>query len=359
MKLRFDVVDDTDEDQKPVKAGRFSRDWNEEEGMDSVQDELDAGRIDLNEAIVRARKLLAEYPENMEIHNFLGVRLWDAGLRDEASEIWGRGHQIGYALLPHNFKGRISWNDLDNRSFLRVSYGHMLGLCHREQPKKSLALANKLLRWNSSDNQGVRLLVGDLKLSAGDYDGAMKSFLMEAPAVPTLWYRAGLIAFRRDDFVQACTYLRRGIAGNPYVAEGLTGRTLLADHLYWHCSSMYGCDWALDYLESPYNDWEAGEIDFLDWLFNCADVLVERAEHAQIQEGLTYEREGNKRVAYGERQARFHAGIDDRLSKKLVRRVKNSWNEEVWPWQRDAMAHSLKARQVRVNAGAEVDIRAE
>jgi hypothetical protein len=31
--------------------------------------------------------------------------------------------------------------------------------------------------------------------------------------------------------VAACTYLRRGIAANPYMAEGLTGRTVLTEHL--------------------------------------------------------------------------------------------------------------------------------
>ena len=43
-----------------------------------------------------------------------------------------------------------------------------------------------------------------------------------------------MIAFRQGDYVAACTYLRRGIAANPYIAEGLTGRTVLSEHLYWH-----------------------------------------------------------------------------------------------------------------------------
>jgi hypothetical protein len=39
--------------------------------------------------------------------------------------------------------------------------------------------------------------------------------------------------------VAACTYLRRGIAANPYIAEGLTGRTALTEHLYWHASNVH------------------------------------------------------------------------------------------------------------------------
>jgi hypothetical protein len=44
--------------------------------------------------------------------------------------------------------------------------------------------------------------------------------------------------------------MRRGIAANPYIAEGLTGRTVLTEHLYWHASNVHGPEWAVDYLES-------------------------------------------------------------------------------------------------------------
>ncbi len=36
---------------------------------------------------------------------------------------------------------------------------------------------------------------------------------------PTHWYQAALIAFREEGYVAACTYLRRDIAANPYIAE--------------------------------------------------------------------------------------------------------------------------------------------
>jgi hypothetical protein len=73
----------------------------------------------------------------------------------------------------------------------------------------------------------------------------------EAPSSPAHWYQAGQIAFRDGDYVSACTYIRRGIAANPYIAEGLTGRTFLTEHLYWHASSIYGPEWVADYLNAP------------------------------------------------------------------------------------------------------------
>ena len=78
-----------------------------------------------------------------------------------------------------------------------------------------------------------------------------------------------------------CTYIRRGIAANPYIAEGLTGRTVLTEHLYWHASDRYGAEWAAEYLNAPSCDWTPKEIDFEDWVFNSAAVLKERAKLAE------------------------------------------------------------------------------
>jgi len=50
------------------------------------------------------------------------------------------------------------------------------------------------------------------------------------------------------------TYVRRGIAANPYIAEGLTGRTQINAHLYWHASTRNGPEWAADYLSAPVCD---------------------------------------------------------------------------------------------------------
>ena len=76
----------------------------------------------------------------------------------------------------------------------------------------------------------------------GDTQSAMKSYLKEAADSPAHWYQAGQIAFRTTS---------RGIAANPYIAEGLTGRTKINEHLYWHASNRNGPEWATDYLGAP------------------------------------------------------------------------------------------------------------
>jgi hypothetical protein len=122
--------------------------------------------------------------------------------------------------------------------------------------------------------------------------------------------------------VTACTDLRRSIAANPYIAEGPTGRTVLTEHLYWHASNAHGPEWAIDYLESASCDWTAEAIDFVDWVFNAAQVLKERAAWMALNEGLTYEWDAEHRAPYAQKSIAFINRITDTLSKKMVHKVK-------------------------------------
>ena len=73
------------------------------------------------------------------------------------------------------------------------------------------------------------------------------------------------------------------------------------------------------------------EIDFVDWTFNASPVLKERAEMMAINEGMTYERNFEKRAPYAQRSLEFINRITHTLSKKMVRKVKNRWEVGIWP----------------------------
>lgn len=333
--LGFTVTQEADpRGDKLVQFGRFSRDWSQEEELDRLLDDLDAKRVSDKQALLRAQKLSAKYPGNLEIQNFLGNRLWHLGMRDEAAEVWEKAYRQAATLIPKGYKGLISWLDIDNRSFLRIAHGYVLGLMHRGDGKTARTLARKLLAWCPSDNLGVRMLMGDISLMLGDRKSALKSFLNEAQYSPAHWYQAGQIAYREGDFIAACTYIRRGIATNPYIAEGLTGRTILHAHLYWHASNRNGPEWAADYLNAPTCQWAPEEIDFVDWVFNSAPVLLERATLMTQLEGLTYERDADKRELFARRSSFFVEEITDQLSESMVRKIKNRRGVEIWPWER-------------------------
>ena len=144
--------------------GTFSRDWTEEEELDELLDSLEAGRISHKQGLMRARKLLLKFPGQLEIQNFIANRLWSLEMRDESTDAREKAYRQAFALLPPGFKGQISWAEIDNRSFLRITHGFLLGLMHRGDGKAAKALAKKLLAWCPADNLGVRMLMGDISL---------------------------------------------------------------------------------------------------------------------------------------------------------------------------------------------------
>lgn len=319
---------------KALEEGRFTRNWNEEEELDAIMDKLESQQLSEQAALRQAKQLLARYPENLEIQNLVAARLWTLEMREDAAAVYEKAFQQAIALIPKAFKGVISWYETDNRSFLRVARGHLLGLMHLQDGKAADRLSKQLLAWCPSDNLGIRLVRGDILLMAGKRSQALKIYLEHADEAPESWYQAGKLMFDDADFVTACTYIRKGIADNPYIAEGLTGRTAIAEHLYWHGNSRLGVESALDYLNAAGQDWNSEEIDFVDWVFNSSAVLHERATIMGFRETLTTERDITRRSIAIDCHADFKEAINDELSRQLVQRHTNRFGIAIWPWDR-------------------------
>jgi hypothetical protein len=110
-------------------------------------DKLEAGQLSHKQALMQARKLEATTPYNLEIQNFIANRLWALGLQDEATEVYERAYKQALAHIPKGFKGQITWSEVDNRPFLRLAHGTLLGLMHRRDKAKggkaAMALASR------------------------------------------------------------------------------------------------------------------------------------------------------------------------------------------------------------------------
>ena len=130
-----------------------------------VINKLDAGQLSHKQALMQARKLEATTPYNLEIQNFIANRLWALGLQDEASEVYERAYKQALAHIPKGFKGQITLGEVDNRPFLRLAHGTLLGLMRRRDKAKggeaAMVLAKQMLAWCPIDNIGVRFLLGD------------------------------------------------------------------------------------------------------------------------------------------------------------------------------------------------------
>jgi hypothetical protein len=139
----------------------------------SFIDNLAAGQISHKQALMQARKLEATTPYNLEIQNLIANQLLALGLQDEATEVYERAYKQALAHIHKGFKGQITWGEVDNRFFLRLAHGTLLGLMRRRDKEKGgeadMALARQMLAWCPMDNISVRFLLGDIALLQGDH----------------------------------------------------------------------------------------------------------------------------------------------------------------------------------------------
>jgi hypothetical protein len=68
-----------------------------------------------------------------------------------------------------------------------------------------------------------------------------------------------------------------------------------------------------------------------------------------LHEGMTYERDAEKRAPYAQRSLDFIDRITDTLSKKMIRKLKNRWDVEIWPWDREGRKHHITPQNVSDN----------
>jgi hypothetical protein len=76
-------------------------------------------------------------------------------------------------------------------------------------------------------------------------------------------------------------------------------------------------------------------------VFNSNAVLRERASLMDQHEGLTYERDAERRQTFSMRSGYLMSEITDDLSKTLVARVRNRYDVEIWPWERAGFTRSI------------------
>jgi hypothetical protein len=111
----------------------------------------------------RARRILAELLmldlRCLDAHAHLGNFLIDHWPVD-ALRHYTVGVGIGEQALGAGFDGVLLWGMIDNRPFLRCLHGLGLALWALKRNTEALAVFERMLRLNPSDNQGVRFMLG-------------------------------------------------------------------------------------------------------------------------------------------------------------------------------------------------------
>jgi hypothetical protein len=116
-----------------------------------------------------ARKMLMEMLESdlrcLDAHAHLGNLDFDRRPED-AIRNYEIGVRIGELSLGENFDGVLRWGHLDNRPFLRCMHGYGLCLWRLQRLDEAERVFIRMLWLNPTDNQGIRLMLPDVREGA-------------------------------------------------------------------------------------------------------------------------------------------------------------------------------------------------
>ena len=149
----------------------------ESEAQDMCYDamEMESGSPEKLSHILKALK---HFPISTEAWNMFGnfyyyeidpTKLKAKQCSTEALKMYQNAVKCGDMLNPTWAScNELPWGELDNRPYLRAVKGYALSLHAVGRHKDAIEQAEKLLRWNSSDNQGVRQIVCTWYLQEGN-----------------------------------------------------------------------------------------------------------------------------------------------------------------------------------------------
>lgn len=98
----------------------------------------------------------------LDAHSHLGLLVFDHNPQD-AIRHYEVGLRIGELSLGSDFANVLLWAHIDNRPFLRCMHGFGLCLWRLGRFDEAQHLFERMLWINSSDNQGVRFLIDEVK----------------------------------------------------------------------------------------------------------------------------------------------------------------------------------------------------
>lgn len=305
--------------------------------MDEFDDLLEArrtGGITDKAYVAGLQRLATEEPKFIDVHAHLAFIFLEQAKPKKALEAALAGLGLSNRLIPEGFAGKIEWGHLENRPFLRALHGAVLACIRLRRHADAIALLEKTLAYNPTDNQGLRFLLGSEYLRAGDAAKARECFVREAPHYPPYFYELALSHILQEEWIPAATALRRGFCANGYIAEILGGHPHPEPLPIWHESNLAEPETAAAYLEDYAALWnrKPEAKSFVRWLFNHPKVMVERALVLECQEALRWEKSVAMRTKLLDRQQQAEAAIDDALSRQTIVQQEDRKGYLVYPW---------------------------
>ncbi len=108
------------------------------------------------------RNIADNNPYLIDAHSHLCIALRKQGKSDENLQVAEKTYNLAKSVIPEIFdikKYELPWKYVDNRGFLNVCYMLIIEYRDRNQYQKAIDICNEMLRYNKSDDQGIKYLL--------------------------------------------------------------------------------------------------------------------------------------------------------------------------------------------------------
>lgn len=118
----FIVYEEYDhEKERPVRAGHFDMEWDEQGLLESIEGNLDRQEITMGKGLDKIQALIKKYPRNLAFKEAYANLLAEMGLTEEALEAWESSYKNAVSHMPKGFKGLIPHDEYGGGCFLNIS----------------------------------------------------------------------------------------------------------------------------------------------------------------------------------------------------------------------------------------------
>lgn len=331
VRLTFQLVDD---------GGRFAY---PDQNMQSLYDHLD--ELESGGRVCDLFKLICQEPQFLESRARLAHFHIQQQEYEQALTIATEAVAMAKERIPTTFNGHINWGELDNRPFLRLLGVMAIANVHLRRHKEAIPIIELSLKYNPSDNMGLREYLGSELLRNGSHSRAKVVLRKHAGGIPSCQYELALAYLIAGEWALAATALRQGFHHNPYIAEMIGGCGSPARQVYWHGTSFHDPEYAAGYMElygSLWKDYPEHAL-FVRWLFNHPRVMQERAAVLACREALLWTGDITERQGIVHQLDLLLNGTRNDLSEELVA-PRTDLHGNTWrPWLRFASDKISKA----------------
>ena len=167
-------------------------------------------------------KIIEVDPEFIDAYNSLGWIELDSCNFGNALPYFMKAYKIGNKLIPTKYNGEIPWGWIANRPFLRSMHGLGMVYMNLHYWGKASNIFKKMLKYNPSDNQGVRALIIECYISQGKFKNILSVCKMfPSDCLPDTLYGTVLAYYKLEKFKKAEKTLKVAIKYLPNVAKEL------------------------------------------------------------------------------------------------------------------------------------------